>query len=213
MTATKHRPTFHIIENYQEEIDMDAFEKDYLNPHTSVESLRKKYDLGQFRYNRLAKEIREKNGLSRKPFKFSRADGSFPTFNGRFIDDMRYIRVWEKSYSIQKVIDGNKYRLGTFEDLETAQRVRDYLISCDWDIDEFYRLKEKYKYARIPTALKKAEEKYPIWKKYYLNSLMSIGELNRMMNITDKMYYYLRKMIHEEYNISKRPYKNKRGGL
>ena len=210
MTATKHRPTFRIIENPIDEIDMTAFEKDYLDPTLNAKDLRKKYSIGIFRYSSLAKEVREKHGLFKKPYQFKCADGSSPTFNGKFLSNRRYIRKWRNTYSIQKTINGEKHTCGVFHDLETAQEVRDYLLNCDWDIDEFNRLKDKYKYDRTAKCYNKAVEKYPIWKEFYFNSLMPMDEINKMLNITTKMYLHLVGMIRDEYGIDKRPSKLER---
>ena len=209
MSATKHRPNFKIIENYRDEsVDEYAFEKDYLNPNLTVPDLKKKYDLSQSQYNGLAEKVREKHNLLTKPHLRLWSDRLAPTFNGKFIYDMRYIRKWNHSYSIQKVIDGEKHNCGMFPDLETAQKVRDHLIDCGWDLDEFNRIKEEWK-TRTP-SYNKAVEKYPIWKKYYFNSLMSVDEINMMMNITSKIYYHLVRMIRAEYGITKRPTKSQR---
>lgn len=211
MTLTKEKPNFRIIENYHEEIDMDGFEKDYLNPSMSVDDIRKKHDIGMHKYTKYAKEVRDKFGLEKKP-RIHLGLIELPTLNGDLVEDMRYIKQHRSGrYTIIKVIGDERYYCGSFTNKDDARRVRDYLNRCNWDVDEIKRMDELYPYKYRKDALERAKKLYPEWKQLYLNSELTNKEISEKMDIPSGVYRHLRRMVREEYGLKYRPHVSKRG--
>ena len=59
-----------------------------------------------------------------------------------------YIFKRKNSYTIRKHVDGKQRVFGTYEKLEDAIKVRDWLIRADWKIDDLDELCKKLKVKR-----------------------------------------------------------------
>ena len=114
------RPNFHIIEGEYEDIDYESFKKDYLNQFIPKSEILEKYDLTHNRYLKYGKRVFEETG-------FKRSRGVTPTSRGTNIRTTR-----EGRYRVDKQINGRKLYCGTYESMDKARRVRDFLIKHNW---------------------------------------------------------------------------------
>lgn len=118
---------FHIVEG-EDNSSLDKiynnFKEDFLNPTVTIDDLRSKFDLSHRMYNVLRSRVLKETGLKRKPQKRP---------NSKVIGKHTYIQSNNGTYRIVKYIDGCLQNFGNYKDLETAIKVRDKLIACDWD--------------------------------------------------------------------------------
>lgn len=59
--------------------------------------------------------------------------------------DSRFIYKYKRngSYVILKTVNNKRVNFGYYPDIDTARKMRDYLESIDWDIEEFHENKKK----------------------------------------------------------------------
>ena len=117
------RPNFRIIEGEYEDIDYESFKEDYMNLFVTKSEILEKYDLTHNRYCRYGNRVYEETGFKRK-------SGVQP------VTDMLNIRSASKGkYRIDKQIGHRKLYCGTYDSLDEAKRVRNFLVKHDWSND------------------------------------------------------------------------------
>ena len=113
--------------------DYDAFyldfKRDFLNPKVTMEDLMKKYKISRNRYNKLRQMVFDETGLVRKPQRYR---GSRP-----------YINVKDGKWAIIKMLDGAKVHFGSYDNLDTAMKIRDELQKVNWDKEQLAEIREK----------------------------------------------------------------------
>lgn len=186
---------FRIVENSNDNLEeiYSEFKQDFLNPTIKVADLKSKYDLSHAKYKHLREKVFDETGLNQKPCRIG--GPHFPITEKRFI----------KEYSngkciIYKTVNGVKKSFGTYDDLETAQYVRDRLVESDWDEELGRDLKKEYSSNRIKPALKNALEYYTEFEELYLNG-DSIPEITGKLGITLYQYNLLSQRVREKYNL------------
>lgn len=115
------RPTFHIIEGKSKDVDYESFKEDYMNMYISRKEMLEKYDLSVNRYLKLGKRVYKDTGFKRR----RGVSVITPYTNIRLTTD--------GGYRIDKLIDGKRLYGGTYESIDKAREVRDYLIKHNWD--------------------------------------------------------------------------------
>ena len=114
------RPNFRIIEGEYEDIDYESFKKDYMNQFVHKSEILKKYGLKHNRYLKYGRRVYEETGFKRK------SGVPYPK-------DMTNIRrAGHGKYSIYKVVNGKKLFYGTYDTVEEARKVRNFLIEHNW---------------------------------------------------------------------------------
>ena len=98
--------------------------KDY--PNHDTPSLMKKYQLPYQQYYRLLKKLKETYNIT----------------ESRTRADSRYIYKYDDKYQLKKKVDKTQYYFGVYDNFETAKRVRDYLETHNWNIQEWEDNKE-----------------------------------------------------------------------
>ena len=195
---------FRIVENPQDNLDeiYPEFKEDFLDETVLVADLKKKYSLSNSRYKTLRDRVFNETGLTQKPCKMGGRE--FPLKKTSFIKKYRNGRC-----IIYKTVNGVKKSFGTYEDLETAQLVRDKLIESNWDDDVAEELKKKYIQPRIKPSLQSALPKMDEFEKLYLNG-DSIDDIVTTLNITRYQYTLLSKEVRKKHNLlSKRQKREK----
>ena len=113
--------------------DYDAFyldfKRDFLNPKVTMEDLMKKYKISRNRYNKLRQMVFDETGLVRKPQRYR---GNRP-----------YINVKDGKWAIIKMLDGAKVHFGSYDNLDTAMKIRDELQKVNWDKEQLAEIREK----------------------------------------------------------------------
>ena len=113
--------------------DYDAFylefKKDFLNPEVTIENLMQKYGISRNRYNKLRQMVFDETGLVRKPQKYGR--------------DRPYINSKGGKWAIIKRLNGAKVHFGSYDNLDTAMKIRDELQKVDWDKEQLAEIREK----------------------------------------------------------------------
>lgn len=121
---------YRVIENYEYEGFYEDFKEDYLNA-MPIKELMEKYDIGKTKCWNMGTKVRDELGLDRKPKKEQLNYGH------------RFIRKSSNGrWQIFKTINGKKYYYGTYDDLDTAIKIRDRLISVNWDKSLFPEIRD-----------------------------------------------------------------------
>ena len=113
------RPNFRVIEGVYEDIDYEAFKEDYLNMFIPKSEILKKYDLTHNRYLKYGRRVYEETGFKRH--------SGVPAINKN-----SNIRLTGRKYRIDKEINGRKLYCGTYDTLDDARKVRDFLAKHKW---------------------------------------------------------------------------------
>lgn len=114
---------FRIVEGDYEDVDYDSFKKDYMDMFIPKSEILKKYDLSHARYLRYARMVTEETG-------FKRMRGVNP------VGFMTHIRDCHNGkFRVDKQLNGKKLYCGTYDSLEKARMVRDYLVHNNWSED------------------------------------------------------------------------------
>ena len=176
------------------------FKKDFLNPEIKVNELREKYNLTQLRYLYLREKVLTETGLTEKP----------ASTGGRrlgFTQNTFITQNKNGKYCIYKNINGFKQYFGSYNNLDTARKVRDILMENNWDSGLYSKLQKKYS-SNIKSSSKNALKKYREFKELYLrnNSRKSIRESLKLSNY---QYEYLAGLVCKEYNVAR----NNRGKI
>lgn len=133
-TSTKDI-VFHLIENYEEDLDSiyEDFKQDYLNKKIKTVEIKQKYGLTQRPYRKLINRVKEETG-------FKRNDGcgnkSKPVTNTHKLPMFIYFspRVYgHDKYSIQKNVNGVVEYFGLYPSLELAVQAVERLKQVNWD--------------------------------------------------------------------------------
>lgn len=114
------KPNFRIIEGESDEIDYESFKKDYMNQFIHKSEILKKYDLNHNRYLKYGRRVFEETGFKRK------SGVPYP----KSMTNIR--RGGHGTYSIYKTINGKKLFCGTYDSVDEARKVRNFLISHNW---------------------------------------------------------------------------------
>lgn len=113
----------------------EDFKKDFLNPELYIRDITKKYNLTYGEYCKIRKQVVEETGVKIKPNKYHPSQISMGT---------SYIhRTKNNKFTVCKYHDNRKIFYGTYDDLETAQLIRDELIKCNWDKKQLNRIRNK----------------------------------------------------------------------
>ncbi len=178
---------FHIIENHQYNINYEEFKKDFTNPSITVDKLTKKYKINRTEYNKLRKKIIKETNLTSKPYKTMKNQ---PT---KIITSTTYIKKKNDYYYIQKKINGKRKNFGTYNNIETARKVRNQLIKHNWDNETYKKLYQEYGRPR-KKKINEAMEKYNEFEKLYNNHTKK-ETIKQKLNLTEYQYNNLRKKI------------------
>ena len=111
---------FRIVEGDHENVDYESFKKDYMNMFVSKAEILRKYGLTHNRYLKYGNMVYEETGFKRK-----RGVNSIGAFTN--IRDCH-----NGTYSVRKEMNGRKLHCGTYDSLEKARMVRDYLVHNNW---------------------------------------------------------------------------------
>ena len=195
MTATKERPTFNLIENYEPNVDYEDFKRDFLNPLILKQELREKYSISNRVYGELRDRVLEDTGLKRKPN---------CTHRTQYIPskavESEYIQKVGECYTLNKTIDNISYYFGRYSDYGTAKMVRDRLIESNWDINLGMELRYLYAMRRKKPSLDKAREVYDVFEDRYFNDKSStIQTIREDLGINGTVYKYCLILLHEKH--------------
>lgn len=133
-TSTKDI-VFHLIENYEEDLDSiyEDFKQDYLNKKIKTVEIKQKYGLTQRPYRKLINRVKEETG-------FKRNDGcgnkSKPVTNTHKLPMFIYFspRVYgHDKYYIQKNVNGVVEYFGLYPSLKLAVQDVERLKQVNWD--------------------------------------------------------------------------------
>ena len=113
------RPNFNIIEGHYEDIDYESFKEDYMNMFIPKSEILKKYDLTHNRYLKYGRQVYKDTG-------FKRSSG-VPS-----VGMNTNIKSTGKRFRVDKEIKGKKFYCGTYDTIEDARRVRDFLVEHNW---------------------------------------------------------------------------------
>lgn len=117
------RPNFKIIEGATEDIDYESFKKDYMNPFMPKKDIKEKYNLTESKYLRYGKEVFQDTGFKRRK-------------GIRAYDKMTCIREYgDGYYHVDKQKNHQKIYCGTYDSLDKAIKVRDFLVKHNWSSD------------------------------------------------------------------------------
>ena len=115
------KPNFRIIEGGYDDVDFEEFKKDYMDMRVSKSDILKKYDLNHNKYLRYGNQVYKETG-------FKRRRGV-----NALLKPMQYIRCEKNGkYAIYKQIHGKKKYFGTWESLDDAKQIRNYLVEHKW---------------------------------------------------------------------------------
>ena len=188
----KERPNFVIVENYDEDIDLEAMAKDYLDPSVSIPKLCKKYGISRKKYYSLKKHLVDMTGVEYK--------ASY--WGGRGVSNFEHIYETDSGhFKITKFIDGKSYHFGQYDSLDEAVLVRDDLIAHDWDRDYYLKnIKRRY----FESSGDPWKETFKKFKKDYLDG-MTVSELQKKYGLSNYRYYSLSASLRKEYGLSRKP--------
>lgn len=190
MTSTKPRPNFNIMERKPTTVKYEDFKRDFLNPNITAKKVKRMHDLTKGEYEEYRGRVLDETGLSRKPAYYGK--------NTRLSDEA-FIRKQYDGFYIYKTTNSFERYYGKYNDLETAKLVRDKLVECNWDENEAVKLREEYSAKRRRPSYDKAVEIYPEFEKHYFAKELTIKEIKELMDISDREYLYLVKMIKENH--------------
>lgn len=204
------KPTFTIVEShYTDDVDYDEFRKDFLDPSTRVPDLKKKYSLSYRDYKNLSSKVCKEENIEKKPT-------SYKNYNLPKVLDTygttKYIQVTRgNKFRIYNANNTRKRYCGTYDDLETAMKIRDKMVESNWDEDVIVELMDEYSNNNWNTAYNDAKRLYPVFKEHYFKDKDNIIDVNKKLGVRRSVYPILRRMIKDEYGIRSRP--RVRGGL
>ena len=201
------KPNFNIVETKFEPLDYDAFKEDFLDPFMNVEEIKEKYNIKKGDYDYYRKRVLKDTGLKRKPY--FKHGGNFGDYVKTNPNQFEFIRKQNNTYLIVKTIDWKTRYYGRYADYGTAKMVRDKLIQSDWDEALAVVLKDKYGMKKRSNAIViRAEEIYEQYKDLYMNSSLTVSEINKMYGVSSRCYDFLLKMLRED-NVPQRKPRNK----
>lgn len=116
------KPTFTVVDGGSyNDVDYEEFKKDYMDITLSKKMILDKYDINHHKYLRYGKRVYKDTGFRRKA-------GVRP-FNPK---DNKNIRRSGNKYRIDKTINGRKVYCGTYDSLEYARKVRNFLVKHNY---------------------------------------------------------------------------------
>lgn len=185
------KPNFRIVEGNDNDVDFEKFKELFFDDKKMVKDVCDELDISTKKYNRLRRELIKEVGFIRKP-----VDKDYQLKD----DPMRYISSSKKGYSVNKQIDHRKMYFGIYQDLETAQYVRDAMEALDWDEDAFYSVRKKVRPRKQPYS----DDEYEKVKRDYMAGY-TIREIIRRNNITNYKYSCISKRVRTEENLFTKP--------
>ena len=116
------RPNFRIVEGGSyNDVPYEEFKKDYMDMTVSLSEILKKYGINHQKYLRYGKMVYQETG-------FHRRSGERPLDpNGN-----ANIRKTGNKYRIDKTINGRRIYCGTYDSLEYARKVRNFLVKHNY---------------------------------------------------------------------------------
>lgn len=101
------------------------FKKAFLDKENTIEDLRRMFDLSYNDYDKLRVKVLNETGLKQKPRQ--------RLSDTRLVADNTYIYNIKGKFHVIKTINQRQSTYGRYLDFETAKKVRDKLIECNWD--------------------------------------------------------------------------------
>lgn len=189
----KERPNFRIIENYEPDIDLEEFKKDYLDENTNIDEMCRKYDISRKKFYDIKKQALDGMGVKIKPNR------------GRYAccsNERRHIYKANNHYRVSKVIDSRVIYFGQYSSLDTAIKVRDLLIEHDWDYDYYFEVIRPQFGGALDFGIPKGFEED------YLDG-MTVNELREKYNMSLYQYYNISTMIKQKLGLHRKPMRGK----
>ena len=206
--------SFRVIENYEPVVDYEEFKKDFLNPSTRVDDLKKKYDLSNTRWKKYRARVLKEEGINRKPYTLDYC-GILKNIKHDvgIKSGWEYIQLKPNGYIIVKRINNKPIYFGRYATLECAQRIRDKLFESSWDLElgEYYKL--KYGMEQLKPAKIKALQRYDEFEELYIYSDLRVLEILDKLELTSRMHQHLMSKLREEYGKVSRNALRRRFGV
>ncbi len=178
----------------------DDFIRDYQNLDLSKSDLQKKYNLSDGQYYSKSKYAKQVTG-------FRRPKGCYSESKTIYIS-----KTSSGKYCVNKTVNHCRVT-GTFNDLKTAEMVRNIMIECDWDKETMKNLRSVYggKINKMTgnqysTPLKnEALSKYKEFKKLYFKGEDNTYDIMRKLGFTKYMYQICLGKLKETYPNVRKP--------
>lgn len=187
---------FTIVENYEVSVDYEEFKKDFMSmEYTNIE-LRKKYDLSPNKYKEYSKKVCTDLGISRKPKAIPKNPIKSIEANGQFISMHRNKWRVGKSFGSSTYL----YR-GSYDSLEEAKVVRDYMVRNEWSKEIYARIKKSI-FRKRP--FEHEEKVFSEFENDYIQGMQS-HDLIEKYGVTSTNYNRLSRRIKDKLGIAYKP--------
>lgn len=169
----------------------EKFKELYCDSTVKSKEIMEKLQLSNRMYRKMRQEVINRTGFKRPPFK-----------SLSYADD-RYVHKTDADhFEIRKRLDGKQISFGTFETMEIACKVRDYLEMNNWDTELIPSVKEQYP---LPSFVDVFED-YDDFKREFLNGTC-VRDLRTIFDLSQYQYNLLARKVKDECGLLVKPRK------